>query len=116
MCNGMTTLAQPQPLTNDAFLKSKISNFVDFLTACLFKRLDNARFSEFKDKIEQLRTCDTGHFILHVTESMVPYKSNTGAYVVKMLAENDVKPEDLTPEELTKLGRYIDLFIEVVSQ
>ena len=112
----MTTLAQPQPLTNDAFLTTKIANFIDFLTACLFKRLDNARFSEFKDKIEQLRTCDTGHFILHVTESMVPYKSDTGAYVAKMLAENDVKPEDLAPDEVSKLRRYVDMFIEVVSQ
>ena len=109
--NGMT-----QPLTNDAFLKSKITNFVDFLTACLFKRLDNARFSEFKNKIEELRACDTGLFIVHVTESMVPFRTNVPAYVEKMLAENNAKASELTEEEHGKLCRYITMFIDVASQ
>ena len=102
--------------TNDAFLKSKISRFIDFLSSILKTRLNNARFAEFKEKIEQLRTLDTGHFILHVTESMVPYKTNIPTYVAKMLAEHDLETKDLTTDELNKMCRYVEMFIEVVSQ
>ena len=102
--------------TNDAFLKSKISRFIDFLSSILKTRLNSARFTEFKDKIEQLRTLDTGHFIIHVTESMVPYRTNIPQYVAKMLAEHALETKDLTTDELNKMGRYVEMFIEVVSQ
>ena len=102
--------------SNDAFLKSKISNFVDYLTVILHKRLDNARFGEFKEKIHQLKTIDTGHFILHVTETMVPYKTNIDQYLDKMLAEHGLKTTDLESDELLKMSRYIRCFIECVSQ
>ena len=103
-------------ITNDQFLRDKINRFVAFLMSCLVKRLDNSRYLEFEEKIITLRSLDTGLFILHVTESMCPYRSNVPQYVTRMLAEHDVKPEDLTPEELTKLCRYVEMFIEVVSQ
>ena len=80
------------------------------------KRLDNSRYLEFEEKIVTLRSLDTGLFILHVTESMCPYRTAVSQYVTRMLAEHDVKPEDLTPEEVTKLCRYVEMFIEVVSQ
>ena len=102
--------------TNDAFLKSKINRFIDFLSSILKTRLNSARFTEFKDKIEQLRTLDTSHFIIHVTESMVPYRTNIPQYVAKMLAEHDLETKDLTTDEVTKLCRYVEMFIEVVSQ
>jgi len=102
--------------TNDQFLRDKINGFVAFLTACLYSRLNNQRYKEFEDAISQLRVCDTGHFILHVTEQMCPYRSNVPAYVERMLGEHAVKPEDLTTDERAKLERYVSMFIEVVSQ
>ena len=102
--------------TKDQFLREKIDRFVGFLLGCLVKRLDNARYLEFKEKIEQLRTLDTGHFILHVTESMVPYRTAVPQYVARMLAEHNVKPEDLEDQEHFKLCRYVEMFIMVVSQ
>ena len=102
--------------TNDAFLKSKIINFVDFLTSCLEKRLKNERFTEFKNKIDELKGIDSALFIVHVVENMVPFKTNVSQYVVKMLAEHELNADVLSADETIRLGRYISCFIETVSQ
>ena len=102
-------------VTNDAFIRGKLANFVEFLKSCLKKRLHNARFAEFTKKIDELNAIDTALFIVHVVEQMVPYKTNVNAYVDKLLAENDVKSSELSADELTKLGRYVTCFIDVVS-
>ena len=102
-------------VTNDAFIRGKLANFVEFLKSCLKKRLHNARFAEFTKKIDELNAIDTALFIVHVVEQMVPYKTNVNAYVDKLLKEQDVNSADLSADELTKLGRYVTCFIEVVS-
>ena len=102
--------------TNDQFIRNKLINFVDFLTACLHSRLDNKRFAEYTQKIEELRTIDTALWIMHVTKEMVPWKTNVAGYVTKLLAENNVESKDLKIDELTKLCRYIECFIDTVSQ
>ena len=102
-------------VTNDAFIRGKLANFVEFLKSCLKKRLHNARFAEFTKKIDELNAIDTALFIVHVVEQMVPYKSNVNAYVDKLLKEQDVNSADLSADELTKLGRYVTCFIDVVS-
>ena len=112
----MANIVAMSGISNDQYLREKINRFVAFLMSCLVKRIDTARYLEFEEKIITLRSLDTGLFILHVTESMCPYRSNVPQYVTRMLAEHDVKPEDLTPDELTKLCRYVEMFIEVVSQ
>ena len=102
-------------VTNDAFIRGKLANFVEFLKSCLKKRLHNARFAEFTKKIDELNAIDTALFIVHVVEQMVPYKTNVNAYVDKLLKEQDVNSADLSADELTKLGRYVTCFIDVVS-
>ena len=102
-------------VTNDAFLRAKLANFVEYLKSCLKSRMQNARYAEFAKKIEELQGIDTALFIVHVVEQMVPYKSNVNAYVDKLLAENEVKSGELSADELTKLGRYVTCFIDVVS-
>ena len=102
-------------VTNDAFIRGKLANFVEFLKSCLKERLHNARFAEFTKKIDELNAIDTALFIVHVVEQMVPYKSNVNAYVDKLLKEQDVNSADLSADELTKLGRYVTCFIDVVS-
>ena len=102
--------------TNDAFIREKLTRFVDFLKACLKKRMADARFAEFSDKIEQLRTVDTAQFILHVTSDMVPWKTNVPGYVAKLLQDQGIDAKDLALDEKTKLCRFIECFIEVVSQ
>ena len=106
----------PGPVTNDAFLKEKLNRFVDFLKSCLKNRLHNSRYSEFSNKIEELRNVDSAQFIVHITTDMVPWKSNVAGYVEKLLKEQVVEPNDLTIEEKTKLGRYVLCFIDIVSQ
>ena len=102
--------------TNDAFLKSKMTNFVDFLTSCLEKLLKNERFSEYQNKIDEIKNIDTALFIIHITETMVPYKTNVSQYVVKMLAEHELNADVLSADEKIRLGRYVSCFIETVSQ
>ena len=102
--------------TNDAFLREKLTRFVDFLTTCLKSRLNNSRFKEFTDKIEQLRTVDTAAFIVHIQSEMCPYKSNIKAYVQKLLMDHDVSTNTLSTDELSKLERYIECFIDIVNQ
>ena len=102
-------------VTNDAFIRGKLANFVEFLKSCLKKRLHNARFAEFTKKIDELNAIDTALFIVHVVEQMVPYKTNVNAYVDKLLKEQDVNSADLSADELTKLSRYVTCFIDVVS-
>ena len=102
-------------VTNDAFLRAKLANFVQYLKSCLKTRMQNARYAEFAKKIEELESVDTALFIVHIVEQMVPYKTNVNAYVDKLLAENDVKSGELSSEELLKLGRYVTCFIDVVS-
>ena len=112
----MANIVAMSGITNDQFLRDKINRFVAFLMSCLVKRLDNSRYLEFEEKIVTLRSLDTCIFILHVTESMCPYRSNVPQYFTRMLAEHDVKPEDLTPAEVTKMCLFVECFIEVVSQ
>ena len=102
--------------TNDAFLREKLIRFVDFLKSCLKTRMNNARFKEFSDKIEQLRTIDTAAFILHIQSDMCPYRSNIKAYTEKLLKEQDVALDALSADEKSKLERYIACFIDIVSQ
>jgi len=104
------------PVSNDTFIREKLVRFVDFLKSVLKKRMANARFTEFSNKIEELRTVDTAQFILHVTSDMVPFKSNIGAYVEKLLREQNVDAAELLLEEKNKLCRYIECFIDIVSQ
>ena len=104
------------PVTNDAFIREKLVRFVDFLKTCLKKRMANARFAEFSNKIEELRTIDTAQFIVHITSDMVPWKTNIPGYVGKILNDQQVDAAELAPEEKTKLCRYIECFIEIVSQ
>ena len=106
----------PGPVTNDAFLKEKLNRFVDFLKSCLKNRLHNSRYSEFSNKIEELRSVDSAQFIVHITTDMVPWKSNVAGYVEKLLKEQVVEPNDLTIDEKQKLGRYVECFIAIVSQ
>lgn len=104
------------PVSNDTFIREKLVRFVDFLKSVLKKRMANARFTEFSNKIEELRTVDTAQFILHVTSDMVPFKSNIGAYVEKLLREQNVDAAELLLEEKNRLCRYIECFIDIVSQ
>ena len=104
------------PVSNDTFIREKLVRFVDFLKSVLKKRMANARFTEFSNKIEELRTVDTAQFILHVTSDMVPFKSNIGAYVDKLLKEQNVDAAELRLEEKNRLCRYIECFIDIVSQ
>ena len=109
-------MAPNEPVTNDAFIKEKLNRFVDFLKSSLKNRLHNSRYAEFSKKIEELRNVDTAHFIVHITTDMVPWKSNIGGYVEKLLKEQEIEPNDLTIEEKTKLGRYVECFIAIVQQ
>ena len=104
------------PVSNDTFIREKLVRFVDFLKSVLKRRMANARFTEFSNKIEELRTVDTAQFILHVTSDMVPFKSNIGAYVDKLLKEQNVDAAELLLEEKNRLCRYIECFIDIVSQ
>ena len=106
----------PGPVTNDAFLKEKLNRFVDFLKSSLKNRLHNSRYAEFSNKIEELRNVDTAQFIVHVTSDMVPWKSNVAGYVDKLLKDQEVDSKDITIEEKQKLCRYIECFIDIVSQ
>ena len=103
-------------VTNDEFLRDKMLKFVDFLKSVLQTRMNNARFTEFSNKLEELRTVDTAKFILHITTEMSPWKSNIQGYVEKMLKDQDVASDALTAQEKIKLGRYIACFIDIVSQ
>ena len=102
--------------TNDAFLKEKMNRFVDFMSACLKKHMENTRYTEFTNKLEELRGVDTAHFILHVTESMCPYKTNAAAYVSRQLGEHGLVDSDLSKEDFSKFTRFIECFIAIVSQ
>ena len=103
-------------VTNDEFLRDKMLKFADFLKSTLKSRMDNSRFAEFSQKIEELRTVDTAKFIIHITTDMSPWKSNIPGYVEKMLKDQDVATDALTAEEKIKLGRYISCFIDICSQ
>ena len=109
-------MAPDEPVANDAFLKERLNRFVDFLKSCLKNRLHNSRYAEFSNKIEELRNVDTAQFIVHVTTDMVPWKSNIAGYVEKLLKDQEVDTKDLTIEEKHKLCRYIECFIDIVSQ
>ena len=103
-------------VTNDAFLREKMLKFVDFLKSCLKTRMNNSRFEEFSNKIEELRTVDTAKFIIHVTTDMTPWKSNVQGYVEKILSDQSVASDAITTEEKMKLGRFISCFIDICSQ
>lgn len=102
--------------TNDAFLREKLNNFANFLDGLVKARPHNKRRVNAHAKIDELRTIDTGVFLLHITNDMLPYKQNVKAYVAKMLAEDGSCADELKPDELQKLTRYIHMFIDIVSE
>ena len=59
---------------------------------------------------------DSAQFIVHITTDMVPWKSNVAGYVEKLLKEQEIDAKDLSAEEKQKLGRYVECFIDIVSQ
>ena len=117
----MVALTQPvaaddAPVTNHAFIKSKLTGFVAFLKSILKKHLNNSRYAEFSKKIDELQNIDTALFIVHITTDMIPYKTNIDAYVAKLLKEHDVDSHELAAEDRARLGRYVLCFIEIVQQ
>ena len=109
-------MAPDEPVTNDVFLKAKLNGFVDFLKSCLNNRVHNSRYTEFANKIDELKSVDSAQFIVHITTDMVPWKSNVAGYVEKLLKEQEIDSKDLSAEEKQKLGRYVECFIDVVGQ
>jgi len=103
-------------VTNDAFVKEKLHNFVAFLKNVLKKHLKNARYAEFEQKIGELEAIDTAAFIVHVLHEMKPYKTVPLQYVAKLLKEQDVDASALTPDEVARMARYVTCFIEVAEQ
>ena len=78
--------------------------------------MHNSRYTEFANKIDELKNVDSAQFIVHITTDMVVWKSNVAGYVEKLLKEQEIEPNDLTVEEKTKLGRYVECFIDIVQQ
>ena len=104
------------PKTNDAFLREKLLNFASFLEGLVASRPKDKRRDKALEKIQELRTIDTAIFLLHITNDMLPYKNNVRAYVAKMLADDGSSVDELKPPELEKLTRYIQLFIDIVTE
>ena len=104
------------PKTNDAFLRGKLSNFASFLEGLVASRPKDKRQPAALAKIQELRTIDTAVFLLHITNDMLPYKNNVRAYVSKILTDDGSSVDELKPPELEKLTRYIQLFIDVVTE
>ena len=102
--------------TNDAFIRQKLQNFALFLEGLVKSRPRDKRTADAHAKIQELRTIDTAVFLLHITQDMLPYKQNVRAYVAKMLADDGSSIDELKPNELEKLTRYITMFIEIVSE
>ena len=102
--------------TNDAFLREKLSNFATFLEGLVKSRPRDKRSADAQAKIQELRTIDTAVFLLHITNDMLPYKQNVRAYVAKMLSDDGSSVDELKPDELIKLTRYITMFIDIVSE
>jgi len=103
-------------VTNDAFLRSKLTNFVQFLRSVLKKHLKSTRYAEFDKKIGELEGVDTAAFLVHILHEMKPYKSAPSQYVAKLLKAEDVDPALLTPDEVARMARYVTCFIEVAEQ
>ena len=113
-------MARPQK-TNDAFLREKLQNMATMLEGLVASRYapegkKDKRRDKALEKIQELRTIDTAIFLLHITNDMLPYKNNVRAYVAKMLADDGSSVDELKPPELEKLTRYIQLFIDIVTE
>ena len=102
--------------TNDAFLREKLNNFATFLEGLVKSRPRDKRNADAHAKIQELRTIDTTVFLLHITNDMLPYKQNVRAYVAKMLSDDGSSIDELKPNELERLTRYITMFIDIVSE
>ena len=102
--------------TNDAFLREKLQNMATMLEGLVASRPKDKRQPAALAKIQELRTIDTAIFLLHITNDMLPYKNNVRAYVAKMLADDGSSVDELKPPELEKLTRYIQLFIDIVTE
>ena len=101
--------------SNREFLQTKRSNFVKFVKQVVAKHKNHAKFASFNKKIADLEIVSMDLFVTAIVDTMVPFKENPIGFVTKVLQENGVESSDLTPEELTKLGLYIECFISVVS-
>ena len=101
--------------TNHMFMKEKLGRFSLFLDTLVSARPRSKRRDDAQAKIAELRTIDTAVFLMHITQDMLPYKKNVRAYVAKMLADDGSSIDELKPDELDRLTRYIEMFIAIVS-
>ena len=102
--------------TNDSFLREKLNNFATFLDGLVASRPKDKRKPAAIEKIQELRSIDTAVFLMHITQDMLPYKNNVRAYVSKILTDDGSSVDELKPDELQKLTRYIEMFIAIVTE
>ena len=102
-------------ITNANFIKEKLNNFIVYCKNVLINKVKSDKQEELFKNLETLKNIEITQFIQHVLMEMSPYKSNTLAYIDKMLEGSQLTKSDLTNEEYIKLGKYISCFITVCS-
>ena len=101
--------------TNGTFIKSKLNNFIKYCRDILVSKTNLNKREELNKSLNELEKIPITNFIQIVILEFSPYKSNPSAYVLKMLADNELNKTDLKDEEYNKLSKYITCFIEICS-
>jgi hypothetical protein len=94
-------------MNDKQFLESKLLNFKKFLADEL------SQHPKIKEHLETFAEAGIDKLISHVKTTILPFETALGPLVDTLLSHYDIKPEELKPEVLNKLIRYLEMFCAI---
>ena len=85
---------------------------VEKLSSSFLKFLDSANLKKFD--YQKLGKLSTKEKLIFIDSYLKPYRNAVDALIIDTIEKNGEKVENFKAEDITKLKRYIEAFIELV--
>lgn len=92
------------------YLNAKLSNFKKFINDHIPN--DN---SKFKNDLLMLCSVSVEDFTSYIIIKVKPFKNNVDEYINKMASEYNVDIIKYQKEDVSKLKRYLEMFIDIIE-
>lgn len=92
------------------FINAKLSNFKKFIN----DHIPDAN-SKFKNDLLMLCSVSVEDFTSYIIIKVKPFKTNIEEYISKMSSEYNVDISKYQKEDVNKLKRYLEMFLDIVE-
>lgn len=96
-------------ITNQEFLLEKVKNFQKFVQS-------NIKNENLIKEMQQLENLTVGQLILFIMSEIKPNEKQLETYIAYLMKKYNVKLNDYPPETIHKFKKYLECFIDIVSQ